>query len=114
MGDLNCPGIDWASLHSNNPIELQFCNIMDNYNFVQLNDIPSRKGSPNVLDVILTNCPDYFSEIDSHVSLVKTDHFQLQFNITTVLKKLNNRSKPLSKNRKVYLFKSVNLNIKLF
>ena len=81
---------------------------MDNYNFVQLNDIPSRKGSLNVLDVILTNCSDYFSGMDSHVSLVKTDHLQLHFNITTVIKKLNNKSKSPSRNRKVYLFKNVN------
>ena len=81
LEDLNTLGVDWCTLCSKVPMENQLCEILDNFNIFQMNNNPSRNFSTNILDMVLINCPKYFSEVTRHVSMFMTDHYQLEFNI---------------------------------
>jgi hypothetical protein len=104
LGDLNAPSIMWDSLTSNNKLDNDLCEIFSDCNFTQINSNPSRHNSQNILDVILTNCPNLFSDVHSSVSMVKTDHFQLNFTI----KGASKSTKEDVGFRTVYSFRDVN------
>jgi hypothetical protein len=104
LGDLNAPSILWDSLTAHNNLENDLCEIFSDCNLTQINSNPSRQNSQNVLDVILTNCPELFSDVHSSVSMIKTDHFQLNFTIKGTPKTI----KVDDMTRTVYSFRNVN------
>lgn len=104
LGDLNVPEIEWNSMMADNLIQSNLCDILEEYNLVQINSCPSRRTSNNILEIVLTTFHDKFKNVHTSESLVNTDHLQLNFSITT--SKLNlNRNKV---HRKIYLFKNYN------
>ena len=86
LGDFNMPDIDWTTGVPNNN-ELLYLNfaktIHDNQFLWQLIDVPTRDY--NILDLVLTNIPHKFRNIEVFQDIIKTDHtlieFSLDFNI---------------------------------
>lgn len=62
VGDFNFPNIDWEWLLTTGPNEAgQFLDMCLNYNFTQVIDQPTRGG--NILDLVLTACPDLVKSV---------------------------------------------------
>jgi hypothetical protein len=76
------------------------------YNLVQLNCNPSRAQNANILDVILCNIPDMISDVKCGDSIIKSDHFELNFYINTF--KSKNVAVNAQSNRVVFNFTDVN------
>jgi hypothetical protein len=94
MGDMNLPDIDWLSNTGDNKLNTNFTDICFEYDLCQLNRQPSRANSSNILDVVLTNFSDKFSEVIAYPSLLKSDHFMLETSFTINGKSLS-KGKPM-------------------
>jgi len=72
IGDFNYPGINWG-LKSSTSNSREFLNVCIESNLEQLIDFPTHtKG--NILDLVLTNCPDRFVSINDIGRLGRSDH----------------------------------------
>lgn len=105
VGDSNTPEIDWYDMTSNNNLEYDLCELFDDYKLSQLNTHSSRRGSVNILDIILTNKPSLFSEVTCGESMIKSDHLELNCMINVYK---DTHVKDNAVNRVVYNFKDVN------
>ena len=81
IGDLNLPEIRWSDLPDSPPQYRDLIDILTEHNLVQINKCPSRTDNMNILDVVLTNFPDYFSEVCYHASLIFSDHEMIEFSM---------------------------------
>jgi hypothetical protein len=104
IGDLNMPGINWDTNTSSVYTESNMCNMFDQYNLAQLNHNPSRECNSNVLDVVVANVSFKISDIKCGKSLIKSDHYELNFNIDDLGGGNNN----ITNKRKVFNFRDVN------
>lgn len=80
-GLYNVPSIDWsvASPAVSSPVATQLCSVtLDNF-LSQLVVHPTR--GKNVLDLVFTNCPESFSDIQIADNLLETDHDSVEFSI---------------------------------
>ena len=85
LGDFNFPGIDWKLQCSNNVIEMEFLNILNDNFLIQHIDTPTRhrgKDNPHVLDLVITN-DDFVNSIDFLSPLGKSDHAVLDIVLTS-------------------------------
>ena len=74
LGDFNLPGIEWGDVpQSKNKECSMFCEILDNYGLVQLNNTPSTKHG-NILDLVISNCPESVTQIDKCDIEFPSDH----------------------------------------
>jgi hypothetical protein len=110
FGDFNMPNTKWDSLTSPNNVELKVCQVLDDYNLIQSNNCPSRQGSDNILDIILSTSTNSFQNIHTTISNVDTDHLQLNFEL-----RLKHSIKLFPHNninevtfRQIYVFKEAN------
>lgn len=100
LGDFNLPGITWTepTPHSNpfSSICEEFINLCSTFNLTQIVDQPTRTTptSSNLLDLVLTTCPDLCSPITFMPKL--SDHSLLNFSISIPVKKLTRTTKILS------------------
>ena len=75
------PDVQWSDCPSSNNIEQNnFCDTLNTYGLVQINAIPSTKHG-NILDLVITNTPHLFSNIEECDSSVMSDHIVLSFSI---------------------------------
>jgi hypothetical protein len=72
LGDFNMRSIDWQSGSSPCPVERNFLQFCDSWDLKQLVSESTRGG--NVLDIILTTCPEQFSVPSIQPPLVNSDH----------------------------------------
>lgn len=83
-GDYNCPDVDWLTMSATSSTSMHLCAISFEYNLVQLVRNPTHSQG-NCLDLILTNCPDRFSEVDVDTTsfMSTSDHFVVYAEIKT-------------------------------
>jgi hypothetical protein len=81
MGDFNFPDIDWEIGYPTSIVGLDFqvAEIFQDYGLQQMNTFPSREGSNNILDLILTNNPEKLSNLQAYDDCITTDHTILEF-----------------------------------
>ena len=72
------------------------------YNFAQINNIPSREVNNNILDLILTTQPTKVTDIHTCMGFVNSDHLALMFNI------LHDVSMKINEPRLMYSWSKVN------
>lgn len=105
LGDLNAPHVNWDDMYAPSSVDLDLCNILGEFNLSQLNRCPSRATNNNVLDVVITDSPNIISDITSEISVIKSDHYLLKFNIN-----LSQKRNPygVTNDRYIYQFKNTN------
>ena len=107
MGDINLPGVNWSSFHSNNDYESDVLRLLDKYNLTQL--VNFNTTSSNTLDVVLASndslilsvCADetlmnLYSVNDRMLSDHKPMCIKLQFRSLTTLAPIKKRSYSLA------------------
>jgi hypothetical protein len=104
LGDLNMPEVNWDAMSSDNATYNQMCKTLDKFNLSQLNYNPSRHSCANILDVILSNKPLCISDVKCTVSIINSDHFELNFCLDESYTVSNNSGR----NRIVYNFSDIN------
>ena len=102
--DLIMPGIHWQALTGNNQLSSNICNLFQEHHLNQLNNEASRPHNDNILDIVLTNTSELFSEILTTDSVFHSDHYMLEFNISFQPKFKK------KENRWVYNFKDADFN----
>ena len=103
-GDLNLPEINWADMTCNSALGRNLCSILNEHQFSQINKLPSRAENANVLDTVITNFPNAFSDTHYVESNFQTDHFMIEFQI---------QHKPTEKKKEkrwLYKFKEADYN----
>ena len=80
LGDFNFPGINWISESSDSSDERQFIDLANDFAFKQLNNISSNVHG-NILDLVFSNQPTEFSDIEEVDAEFNTDHNILSFDI---------------------------------
>lgn len=79
LGDFNAPDADWDSLTASSRRSAVICDFVFDKSLVQLLDSPTHHLG-NILDLVLTNAPDRFSEINiQQVSF--SDHHLVKFTL---------------------------------
>ena len=86
MGDLNFPSINWDSVTSDEALASDFCEIIENYNLVQINVNPSRSINNNILDLVLVSNPELFTKVNTEGTLFNSDHYMVSFGATQKIK----------------------------
>ena len=84
LGDFNFPDLKWDAsiynhVHNDNAVFVDFINT---YGLVQLNTVPSNKFR-HILDLVISNFPESFSEIKACEADFNTDHVILNFSVET-------------------------------
>ena len=75
VGDINLPGIDWKNHTSNNKGSDFFNSVNDSFLF-QMIEFPTHvKG--NILDLLITDCPERIISIEDKGRLGKSDHVMI-------------------------------------
>ena len=104
LGDFNMPDVQWSDCPSSNSIEQSnFCDTINTYGLVQINAIPSTKHG-NILDLVITNTPHLFSNIEECDTSFMSDHVVLSFSIYERFKYRRDTS------RLMYSYKHTNVN----
>ena len=81
IGDFNFPEINWntglpRTLHG---LAYEVASTFFDYGLTQLNRYPSREGSDNILDLVLSNHPHKLKNLDCYHDILSTDHAILEF-----------------------------------
>ena len=68
IGDFNFPDITWdiGMYKKSGTNYFKFVECMDNFGFVQHNDVPSNKYG-HILDLVLSNCPEIVTTVESMI-----------------------------------------------
>ena len=82
IGDLNYPGIDWASSYSSDAEEMKMLDCMVEANLTQLISGPTHILG-NTLDVVLTNTPATIESIGVDPVNKLSDHYLIKAEILT-------------------------------
>ena len=99
----NMPDVQWSDCPSSNDIEQSnFCDTLNTYGLVQINAIPSTKHG-NILDLVITNTPHLFSNIEECDTSFMSDHVVLSFSIYERFKYIRDTS------RLMYSYKHTNV-----
>ena len=88
VGDFNFPGVKWSDNCgiSSSMEENLFLDILSEYSFCQLNNNPSTSHG-NILDLVLTNFSEGFSDITAMQNQFSSDHFPLTFTMSNIINK---------------------------
>lgn len=82
LGDFNCPDINWQTLSGGSHCSSRLCDLLFDHNLTQLVESPTHaKG--NILDLIITNSEDLFSNVWVEDSNKYSDHFVVNFTIAS-------------------------------
>jgi len=57
MGDFNIPDVNWSTLSANLKFSSKFCDLLFQYNFIQIIESPNQVQG-HILDLIITNIDD--------------------------------------------------------
>ena len=81
IGDCNFPGVDWQTLQfipslSSGPNATPFLDVVSTFSLVQINRVPSNVFG-NILDLVLTNTPELYSEPVKLPCDFRSDHVVL-------------------------------------
>jgi hypothetical protein len=100
IGDFNFPNIIWTDhdYHGFCEIEKEFINCLNDFNLIQMNNVLSNTKS-HILDLVISNTPELFSEVANANVDFNTDHTVLSFTLKAV-------SKVKHKKRYVYNYKA--------
>ena len=79
IGDLNMPSIQWDELAGNSALTNSLCNTLNEFNMVQINNLPSRENNNNILDVVMNNFYEHETNISSEVPVFNSDHHMFTF-----------------------------------
>ncbi len=82
LGDFNLPQLRWDGSSPPGGQAGEFCDTIESFALSQVNHVASNTCG-NILDLVLTNVPDLFSEVCEHPSEFHTDHAVLAFEMTT-------------------------------
>jgi hypothetical protein len=79
LGDMNAPCINWDSLTSNTNDERfkNLCDVCDEFGLSQINNNKSREMNSNILDVILTDCVNKWTDVSVKDTVINTDHYMI-------------------------------------
>ena len=82
LGDLNIPDIDWETVTSTSGSNLtrEFCSFVNDFSLTQLVFSSTHKHG-NILDLILTNQPERFSDVETWPEMYDSDHFPVVSNL---------------------------------
>ena len=72
MGDFNDRCTSWDSDHSESELGRRFVNLIDSLNMFQLIRSPTRNA--NLLDLLITDSPGYFTDVDIMPPIDNLDH----------------------------------------
>ena len=111
IGDLNLPQINWDTFKGNSLISDSFCDTTVHFNLQNINQLPSRVINNNILDVVVTNFPDSFSEIHHRDPAFTSDHHMIEFDIL-LQKNIKQDNKRWTFNFKKVNFDELNFRIK--
>ena len=83
VGDFNLPDINWNTLQGTTPSSKSFCDFVFEHNLSQLVHEPTHIHG-NILDLILTNCSDYISDVSifNHNIRLFSDHSIISFSLS--------------------------------
>ena len=100
-GDFNLPNIDWTTVVPSivSSHASTFCDIMSDCFLTQLVTFPTCQN--HILDLVLTNHPDYISSINSYDNLPDTDHTAVHFAMALTLRT------PLHNARLLYRYQKI-------
>ena len=104
LGDFNFPDLKWDESNYNhiNDYNTLFLDFIEHFGLVQLNSVVSNKFN-HILDLIICNFPEQFSQISKHEAEFNTDHVILYFSIKTRLSYAHKESQ-----KSVYNYKLAN------
>lgn len=117
LGDFNYPSIKWSTtpptVHPFSSEGNDFINLCSEFNFSQLVDQPTRitSTSANILDLVLTTCPDLVSSILYLPGL--SDHCLLHIDLNIPLQATSNTIKTIRDYSKAN-FNAINCELALF
>ena len=82
LGDFNFPGILWDEYNytCSQETDYMFLKCVEDFNFVQLNNVPSTVHN-HVLDLVLSNTPEMYSAVEKCDINFTSDHAVLEFSI---------------------------------
>src|SRR5262249_4311444 len=89
IGDLNFPQINWVNGACSTASCELFYNFMSGIFNSQLIKEPTRKN--HILDIMLTNCEDFFDNVKIGETLMNSDHRSIEFNINKPKLKLQRK-----------------------
>lgn len=82
MGDFNFPDIHWPTLSAGSSSSILFCDLIFRLNLTQ-HVVSATHVMGNLLDLVVSNCPDQICGNTVDVSEPHSDHFQVNFTIHT-------------------------------
>ena len=94
LGDFNFSDVNWDSLCGLSPASAKFCDIIFNLNLSQLICEPTHIAG-NMLDLILTNIPDYIFNVNVHSVpplSIPSDHYIITFDVQTLNHYVHNQA----------------------
>jgi len=72
LGDFNDRCVKWGSEHLESELGQSLAELVEEYNLEQVIDLPTRES--NLLDLLITNCPNYVSRSQVTDSIDNLDH----------------------------------------
>ena len=87
--DLNLPIIKWHNMSADTGHASNVCEIFNYQYLTQINRNPSRATNDNILDAVLTNFSQFFSDVKMIPPVFKSDHhmFEFEISLSPILKK---------------------------
>jgi len=83
MGDFNTPNISWSTLTGSTYFSNQLCDLIFQYNLLQLVNYPNRICG-NILELFITNYDNVISSVLVHpynTGYITSDHYLISFTI---------------------------------
>ena len=103
-GDFNLPSLNWSELGPSSSLESNqstlFCDLINDFSLDQLVLEPTRGN--NVLDLLLTDHPEYIRKVEVTDGISGSDHDSVQFSINLTKQRAHKRR------RMTYNFKKAN------
>ena len=84
MGDFNSPDIDWPTLSGNTCFSNQLCDLMFQFNLLQLVNSPTHICG-NMLDLVITNSDNFINSLIVHPyngNCITSDHYLISFSVS--------------------------------
>ena len=83
MDDFNCRDINWSTLTASSELSSELCDLLFQYNLVQLIEQPIHKQG-NILDLFIIDLTDEISTPQIHLEnniILQSNHYPIAFSI---------------------------------
>jgi len=81
MSDLNVPDVNWTILTGSTSFSSQLCNLVFQFNLMQIVDCPTHINS-NTLDLIITNCNNAITSLTVQTDHLISDHYLISLTMS--------------------------------